>query len=77
MTLILKCSGLELGTLYEAGRPGLSSFYESPCPDRGRGVAAAGQRNQCNLRNVNSIKVQRSLRSQAVTVGCVLWDSLL
>ena len=74
MTLILKCSGLELGTLYGAGRPGLSSFYESPCPDRGRGVAAAGQ---CNLRNVNSIKVQRSLRSQAVTVGCVLWDSLL
>ena len=50
--------------------PGLSSFYESPCPEvmtGAGGVAAAGQ---CDLCNVNSIKVERRFRSQAVTVVC-------
>ena len=42
------------------------SFY-STSPDRGGGVAAAGQ---CDLCNVNSIKVERRFRSQAVTVVC-------
>ena len=42
------------------------SFY-STSPDRGGGVAVAGQ---CDLCNVNSIKVERRFRSQAVTVVC-------